>query len=292
MPLKLPFGLKGERIVNIHEVGAGLKCDCRCPACLQPLVAKKGGRMVHHFAHHRGSDCGSGLETALHYQAKKILERRKRIVLPPVYLPNGVKPFFPACELQFDALWLERRMNRMVPDLVVRKGGKRLLIEIAVTHTCEEYKIRRIRQNGWAALEVDLLSLVDAMSREGTGLEEEAIEQRLVYETGHKRWLFNPKRNAVEMKIKRLADRKRVIHRLRKESHYYIVRPCPEKKRYWQQSALSPATYARVFQDCLHCPFCLEINYEKAYRAFREVNTRPLEVICWANISEQVNTWK
>lgn len=45
-----------------------------CPECGEEVVIKKGGKVVHHFAHHPGSDCFYGIgETMLHLRAKQAL---------------------------------------------------------------------------------------------------------------------------------------------------------------------------------------------------------------------------
>ena len=40
--LKLTYALKDGEIVSIEDVKSGLNCGCICPACSDPLVAKKG----------------------------------------------------------------------------------------------------------------------------------------------------------------------------------------------------------------------------------------------------------
>ena len=69
----LDFGLDHTgRMRGIDEVEQGLACDCECPECGSPLVARKGAVRVHHFAH-RGASCATGAESALHRMAKQIV---------------------------------------------------------------------------------------------------------------------------------------------------------------------------------------------------------------------------
>ena len=39
--LKITYALKDGEIVSIEDVKSGLNCSCICPACGDPLVAKK-----------------------------------------------------------------------------------------------------------------------------------------------------------------------------------------------------------------------------------------------------------
>ena len=79
--LKLTYALKDGEIVSIEDVKSGLSCGCICPACGDPLVAKKGEKMMHHFAHHAGHTCEFGYESSLYLAAKNILSKAKKIVI-------------------------------------------------------------------------------------------------------------------------------------------------------------------------------------------------------------------
>ena len=86
--LKLPFGVKGDSLVRVSEVVSGLACGCTCPGCGGVLVARKGFKVEHHFAHHGVDDCGGGLESALHLTAKAAFETAGFVALPAVQLPR------------------------------------------------------------------------------------------------------------------------------------------------------------------------------------------------------------
>ena len=63
----LIYAVKDGKVIHISAVESGLSCGCTCPACGESLVAKKGQKMMHHFAHKSGSDCEYGYETSLQY---------------------------------------------------------------------------------------------------------------------------------------------------------------------------------------------------------------------------------
>lgn len=293
MSIKLPFGLRDGRVVTIREVERGLACNCICPACRRPLIAKKGALHVHHFAHYAGESCAFGLETALHYRAKQVLEAERRLRLPAVYLPGIRRPLWPAQMITFDRVWLEwRSSTTMVPDLLVRTGGRWLLLEIAVTHPVDEQKLQRIRTAGEAALEIDVRELAAVLYQSKGAFDDQEFSRRLIYGLQHKRWLFNPRREALEARLFQEATHRRVAHRRYGDVHVFTVHPCPQGRRLRQINPVQSWTFARVFDDCLHCPYCLEIQYQSTFRGFREVPGLPETVICWGDRPELPDQWK
>ena len=80
---RVPFGEKSGRMVTPAEVESGRACDCTCPGCNTPLIARKGEQNVWHFAHD-GIACAIGAETALHLMAKQILADERSVQLPAV----------------------------------------------------------------------------------------------------------------------------------------------------------------------------------------------------------------
>lgn len=53
LDLRIPFGLSlsQERLLDVTEVSRGAACDCICPCCKVPLIAKHGEAKRWHFAH-------------------------------------------------------------------------------------------------------------------------------------------------------------------------------------------------------------------------------------------------
>jgi tRNA A37 threonylcarbamoyladenosine synthetase subunit TsaC/SUA5/YrdC len=44
---ELVYGLKEDgMVVHVSETVSGLKCNCRCPACERPVLAKKGKKQA------------------------------------------------------------------------------------------------------------------------------------------------------------------------------------------------------------------------------------------------------
>jgi hypothetical protein len=177
-------------LVRVDEVPRGLACNCVCPApdCAQPLIASKGKAVTHHFRHAIASvGCGSGAETSAHIWAKEVLEREKAIWLPAIEgtYHDVTVTTHPKQRFRFDAVRLETRMGELVPDVVLSKGDRELIVEVQVTHACDPAKIAMLEAAGVSALEVDLKAY-------RTSTDEEAV-RKAILSTAPRRWLVNPK---------------------------------------------------------------------------------------------------
>ncbi|WP_203272780.1 hypothetical protein [Microvirga arabica] len=198
-------------MAHISEVSSGLECSCICPGCGTPLVARKGGKQDHHFGHYGVEDsrpCQTGPETALHKFAKEVLARRLELELPPLVVGEGPGKWvgYPGGIFRFDAALLESRLGAIVPDVIVRKGERPLLVEFLVTHACDEAKIARIAAMDVAAIEIDLSGLPRDTSR--ADLEEAILT------VAPRKWLHNPKVRAAQAEWERRAcERDQVLAR-------------------------------------------------------------------------------
>lgn len=187
----LVYGKRSDgSLVRVDEVPRGLACECVCPApdCAQPLIASKGPKVTHHFRHASGEvGCGSGAETSAHIWAKEILEREKAIWLPAIegiYRGTTVTTHRRQ-RFHFDTVRLETRMGEIVPDVVLTKGQRELIVEVQVTHACDALKIAKLEAGGVSALEVDL-------SAYRTSTDEDEVRGAILV-TAPRRWLVNPK---------------------------------------------------------------------------------------------------
>ncbi|HCY76735.1 MAG TPA: hypothetical protein DHV28_12515 [Ignavibacteriales bacterium] len=240
--LKLPFGMKDGKLVQISEVERGLKCGCQCPACNHPLVARKGNKTVHHFAHYQNANCEHALETSFHLAAKKVIEETGYFVLPEVvndifYSRQNI--FAPTSKLYFDNIYLEKRYDDFVPDIILEKDNKQLCIEIYVTHKIDESKKEKIVKSNISTIEVDL-------SKIERGLDFNHLREKVVDSIANKNWIYNKKREKVRKQILSNSIKRKIISRKLMQH----VDDCPLPARIWQGKA-----YANFFDDCLGCEF-------------------------------------
>ena len=89
------LGWRHGRLWGVDEVSSGLACDCVCPHCQTPLIAKKGNRNRHHFAHYKKIDCDGSAETILHILGKQILSNASFLFIPGYTFPRFAEPWIP-----------------------------------------------------------------------------------------------------------------------------------------------------------------------------------------------------
>lgn len=283
----LPFALRNHKIVSIEEVSRGLSCGCTCLSCGARLVAKKGQQHAHHFAHYKGADCAHGLETGLHLRIKAFFRERRSIVVPALYLHRQSVAYFPPFLFQYDRVEEETYLGQLYPDLLLRRGQKALLLEIAVTHKTPPKKYRKLRKLGLPAMEIDALALYESTLQRSGPPDMRAFEYQLQQGTAYKKWLFSPARQRAEFRLRKMAIARPAKHRLYKGYHQYFVSDCPLGKRRWRSGFRKGQAFANVIQDCMHCPRCAFLEYETEYAGYQEVPLAPATVHCWGHLPHQ-----
>jgi len=203
--IKNPYGLHPEtgELVHVGEVPKGLDCGCICPACKSPLQAKKGDKRAHHFAHHNVPECASGLQTTLHLLGKEILATADHFSLPAV--PFRTDAFHavlaPAQTVEIDTVVLEQRLEDIIPDIILTSGGRKLMVEIAVTHFVDAVKEEKIKKLGISALEI----FVDPKIPDF--LDYERLQRLVLDDLDSKLWIYNAQAAAVEKDIEKYLRR-------------------------------------------------------------------------------------
>src|SRR3546814_3132537 len=93
---------------------------------------------------------------------------RRELLLPEVRAEIGDQELVTHKEEvhQFDDAILENHLDAIVPDVIVRKGNHRLLVEMYVTHRCGPEKIQRIMDLGLSCVEIDLRRIPSDATRE------------------------------------------------------------------------------------------------------------------------------
>lgn len=251
--IRLPYGLRENSLLHISEVCSGLACNCVCPKCLSPLVARKGTQRGHHFAHHSSQPCTYATETALHLAAKDILARLRLIRLPAVHVQfrshRSAIEIAPPRLYHIDAVRIERRRDGLIPDVIARIHNRDLVVEVYVTHRVDNAKRQRLRHLGISAVEIDL-------SDAPRDMPMDAITELVVNGVDNKRWIFNARQHAEHERLLSQARRKPSIQR----GLALHVDACPKRIRVWKG-----ISYANIIDDCLCCDHCLDVAPNMGY---------------------------
>lgn len=242
----LIYALKEGVIISIADAESGKKCGCTCPACGEELIAKKGTKRMHHFAHAPGTSCEYGCESSLHLAAKDILSKAKRITIPAVYVhfPDSYKKDELVCEskeIEIERVELEKRYSGIIPDVVVTSGGKQFFIEIFVTHPVDEIKLSKLQDANISTIEIDL-------SKKESTFSAADLEDLLLKDSPEKKWKFNGLAKKYLNRFIQSADERMITSR----GYAMHVDNCPIRMREWRGKA-----YANFIDDCLYCKYCI-----------------------------------
>lgn len=193
-------------MVDVTQVPRGLACDCRCPGCGDPLLAKKGEVNVQHFAHHSGAECATGAETALHLAAKQLVADSRWIRLPSLEVAvtrddpecgrfDARKTFGSDEAWHFDEVSLEMTIGAVRPDAVGFVDTTGHGIEIRVTHAVDADKQTYLKGLGLPFIEVNLAALT------GQAVTFDTLVGEVLEAVDNKKWLFHPRRAEWEAQL-------------------------------------------------------------------------------------------
>lgn len=176
------------KIVSINEAERGLNCNCLCIGCKQRLIAKKGKKQIHHFAHYNAIECGKSNQTLIHLKAKDILLKAKKIKLPDLYIefPNSGKNkelIKSADYISIDHVILEKKLDSIIPDIIVISNNQKLIIEVVVTHDIDDEKFQKIKKMNIPTLKIDLSKKEELTDKE--------LEKNIIDNLENKTWIFN-----------------------------------------------------------------------------------------------------
>jgi len=174
------------------------------------------------------------------------LEQEKKILLPQVEIPLYYRrnlTISDAILIEFDEIFLETRLDDIVPDVLIRVGERLLMIEIWVTHKIDDAKRKKIEDAGISTIEINL-------SNENRMIGMDDMRKILLDNVEYKQWVYN--KVAMDYKerwlsacnVKKTITRGLALH----------VDGCPISARVWHGKP-----YANVRDDCFICASLVEI---------------------------------
>lgn len=246
--LYLTYALKNNIVTHISEVESGLKCSCVCPSCGEQLIARKGSKRIHHFAHCSGQNCEYGYETSLHFAAKEIISRTKKFKVPDLYLKfsSYKKNLLISAEkeIKVDDVKLEKRYGDIVPDIVIISNGEEIFVEIFVTHSIDNNKLEKLKRAGISTIEIDLSKIDHTISTE-------ELSNIILTDSSLKQWKYSVEEQEWLERFYNVSDSLDVVER----AFTIHVDNCPIKSRVWNNKP-----YANFRYDCLSCEYCISVE--------------------------------
>lgn len=208
----LYYGKLNDKIVSINDVVKGLKCNCVCPSCGGQLIAKKGSKKIHHFAHQSLQTCEYGYETSLHLLAKDLILNSKKFYLPEVSLIiDGKATTLENGKLiNIEHVKCEVSLDNVKPDLIIESDGLKYFIEIYVTHKVDEIKLEKLKTKNIPTLEINL-------SKINTNISPKDLENIIFSETDNRKyWVFNP---IIQQKQDEISEHYQELKRIKTEKY-------------------------------------------------------------------------
>jgi len=202
-----------KELVSIIDVQRRKKCNCICPLCEAALVAHKGDKTAHHFKHYRTEECIGGAETAVHLKAKEIIASAKCIKLPGLNANISTLEHEASVSILSsrlikldlaDEVIVEKKEGQIRPDLIVIYKGKKLLIEIAVTHFIDAKKKSIIRSQDISCIEIDLRDLHGSTKN----ITDDEFIENVIYRLDNKKWIHNTRYRQGKDKAFKLIEEK------------------------------------------------------------------------------------
>ncbi|MEK2215873.1 competence protein CoiA family protein [Vibrio parahaemolyticus] len=196
--VKLGWGIGKEgKYKHIRSVDNGLKCDCICPDCQQPLIANQGSVKSWHFAHASNSSCMG--ESVIHRLAKQVIldaaRSRKALLISSdggnVYesdkdgVVHSKSWYAPERQYHIQQAKEEVKLGSQIVDVLCHdSSGNALAVEIFYTHKKSDVDIEKFAKNSVEAIEID----VSKVSWDAT---YEQIEQAVLH-NARRRVLHSP----------------------------------------------------------------------------------------------------
>ncbi|MGD1464385.1 competence protein CoiA family protein [Vibrio harveyi] len=207
--MKIGWGLsKDGQYKHIRSVDNGLKCDCLCPDCQQPLVANQGNVKRWHFAHVSNAECKG--ESIIHRVAKQVIVNAAHRGLPlyicsdggTVYesdkdgIDHSKSWYAPERQYHIQRAKEEVKLGSQIVDVLCHdKAGNSLAVEIFYTHKKSDVDIEKFAKNSVEAIEID----VSGIPWDAT---YEQIEQAVLH-NARRRVLHSPQADQTRVELVR-----------------------------------------------------------------------------------------
>lgn len=211
----IPFGLieTTNEFVDVYDVKRGKNCDCICPSCKTPLIARHGDCNTWHFAHaHKGvydktkKECEYSFYLSVRLMARQLIDSKITLGLPEYKsyvdkfddgLGYSVQEEFiitPEQNITIEEVKVEKVFSGVPVDLVGNISGFQFVIYF--THPNRDVPTELFNPEnlkcGVIAVELNLLPMLFSKAKKDEKTYKEVLKTFLSSNHDSKRWIFHP----------------------------------------------------------------------------------------------------
>ena len=213
---------------HIEDVESGEACNCVCPdpSCGQALIARKGTKRIHHFAHKRGT-CEWAVEYVISAVAEKVVGSSGALAFPELsfrnYFTGSEQTLAASRVMRITSAKLVEESGRGNPDLLVTcadKSGasKQFLVVLSLIHGVSQKSRTALAEARRDAFVVDLKALLKQRKEAAgkhydrerilVGFQDEAFLADVLTQGDGSclQWIFNANAEAAAKKSKEEHD--------------------------------------------------------------------------------------
>lgn len=244
----VPFGYSEseDRLVDVHQVQSGKLCGCICPSCKAPLIARKGGKKIWHFAHDSSSEVFQKLEKCTYsffvsarMMARQLIGSNLVVALPDYRIHLNEKDSQSHQAVHVSELVTKSRQVQLI-DVVVdaEVNGQRFDILGYVDGHALAFLFSHPGRDGFSHLENYSESKLGIVAIALDGLRDEfrrlqnpnhsygdILANHITNDTKSKKWIYHPRRQhageKAKLKLKiALSEIKKRTNQNRRESRW------------------------------------------------------------------------
>lgn len=167
---KIPFGERDGTLFRAFDVENGLRCNCICPGCRQPLnAANNGEKVVPHFRHAQSNDCTTGFREGVRRAAVALIAQHKQLLLPAFLdmarfaTASGrmleEKVELPPVAVTADSVERFVELDGLRGHAILHLSGRQLIVRIKMSSRMEHGRYHQLQALEHSSMEIDLQRL-------------------------------------------------------------------------------------------------------------------------------------
>ena len=209
----IPFALKlpDRTLVDVSEVDRGRGCQCVCPSCETPLIAKKGDVKEWHFAHDSKVDspstkkeCEYSFWVSVVRMAKVLIRQTETLTLPAHKMYSNEGKEFTVSKktrIEVDSAKIVQRVGNLSVDAIVVSHGHSIAISFTAPHRKNNQKIETDNKEISSVLEISLNAAKDWFYQDKIkGEYKKTLRNAVIDSSDNKMWRVHARQKFIEKK--------------------------------------------------------------------------------------------